>query len=111
MRDVQKALWCTGELMVPDAIIKVEIVNMVTEGIQQAMKNPPSMILNKHCQETTNLVKENANMQQKHDDMHQLFKKFQEQMSQQQPPQPAYVQQQQPCQQQQYYQKPQPFQD
>eukprot|EP00957_Ditylum_brightwellii_P073125 5558020-Ditylum_brightwellii.AAC.2 len=41
MRDAQKALHCTGEFTVQDAISQVEIVNMVAEGIQQAMKILP----------------------------------------------------------------------
>eukprot|EP00957_Ditylum_brightwellii_P072529 5511990-Ditylum_brightwellii.AAC.2 len=65
MREVQKALHCTGELTIQDAINQVEIVNMAAEGIQQAMKNPLQTILDEHCQETANLVEENSSMQKK----------------------------------------------
>eukprot|EP00957_Ditylum_brightwellii_P079098 6015902-Ditylum_brightwellii.AAC.1 len=60
MRAAQKALRRTGELTVQDAINQVEIVNMVTEGIQQAMKNPPTSIIDEHHQETANLAEENS---------------------------------------------------
>eukprot|EP00957_Ditylum_brightwellii_P090422 6886047-Ditylum_brightwellii.AAC.1 len=61
----------------------MEVVNMVAEDIQQAMKNPPSTIFDEHQQETANLlVEKNANMQQKLDIMYQLIKQFQEQMRQ-----------------------------
>eukprot|EP00957_Ditylum_brightwellii_P062761 4763247-Ditylum_brightwellii.AAC.1 len=61
MREAQKALRHTGELTTQDAINQVEIINMVAEGIQQAMKNPPTSILDEHCQETANLAEENHN--------------------------------------------------
>eukprot|EP00957_Ditylum_brightwellii_P155372 11827554-Ditylum_brightwellii.AAC.1 len=63
MREAQKALHHIGKLSVQDAINQVEIVNMVVEGIQQAMKNPPHTMLDKHHQETSNLMEENSNMQ------------------------------------------------
>ena len=66
-----------------DAINQVEIVNMVAEGIQQAIKNPPTSILDEHCQETANLAEQNVNMQKKLDDMHNLVKQMQDQMAQQ----------------------------
>eukprot|EP00957_Ditylum_brightwellii_P199095 15176501-Ditylum_brightwellii.AAC.1 len=91
MRDAQKALHCTGELIMQDAINQVEIVNTVAEGIQQAMKNPPTIILYEHHQETTNLAEENMNMQKKLDDMHNLVKQIQDQMAQQQ--MPTYIHQ------------------
>eukprot|EP00957_Ditylum_brightwellii_P200307 15270993-Ditylum_brightwellii.AAC.1 len=69
MRDAQKALRCTGEITVQDAINQVEIINMVAEGIQKAMKNPPTSILDEHQQETANLAEENMTMQKKLDDM------------------------------------------
>eukprot|EP00957_Ditylum_brightwellii_P151588 11544386-Ditylum_brightwellii.AAC.1 len=69
MQAAQKALRRTGELNMQDAINQVEIVNMVAEGIQQAMKNPPTSIINEYCQETDNLVEENTAMQKKLDDM------------------------------------------
>eukprot|EP00957_Ditylum_brightwellii_P044600 3381658-Ditylum_brightwellii.AAC.1 len=81
MRDAQKVLRHTGKLTVQDAINQVEIVNMVAEGIQQAIKKPPTTIIDKHHQETANLVEENVNMQQKLDNIHQLIQKLQEQMS------------------------------
>eukprot|EP00957_Ditylum_brightwellii_P047841 3634186-Ditylum_brightwellii.AAC.1 len=102
MREAQKALRCTGELTVQDAINQVEIINMMAEGIQQAMKNPRTSILDEHRQETANLAEENVNMQKKLDDMHNLVKQMQDQMAQQQP---TYVQQgyQQPYNHQLYY--------
>eukprot|EP00957_Ditylum_brightwellii_P120743 9210189-Ditylum_brightwellii.AAC.1 len=42
MMDAQKSQRQTGELTVQDAIDQVEITNMVAEGIQQAIKNPPT---------------------------------------------------------------------
>eukprot|EP00957_Ditylum_brightwellii_P097607 7433012-Ditylum_brightwellii.AAC.1 len=57
---------------------------MVAEGIQQAMKNPPTSIIDEHHQETANLIEENINMQKKLDDMHNLVKQMQDQMAQQQ---------------------------
>ena len=83
MREAQKALQCTGELTVQDAINQVEIVNMVAEGIQQAMKNPPTSIIDEHRQETANLVEENTAMQKKLDDMADMVRQMQQQMAQQ----------------------------
>eukprot|EP00957_Ditylum_brightwellii_P003439 260324-Ditylum_brightwellii.AAC.1 len=84
---------------------------MVAEGIQQAMKNPPTSILDEHRQETTNLAEENMNMQKKLDNIHNLVKQMQDQMVQQKTP--IYIQQgyQQPYSQQPYYhhQQHQPF--
>eukprot|EP00957_Ditylum_brightwellii_P122395 9333430-Ditylum_brightwellii.AAC.1 len=83
---------------------------MVAEGIQQAMKNPPTIILDDHHQETANLAEENINIQKKLDDIHNLVKQMQDQMAQQQPPcsQQGY---QQPYNNQPYYhqQEYQPF--
>eukprot|EP00957_Ditylum_brightwellii_P049439 3751037-Ditylum_brightwellii.AAC.1 len=72
MRAAQKTLQHTGELTVQDAINQVEVVNMVAEGIQQAMKNPPTSIIDEHRKETANLAEENVHMQKKLDDMHNL---------------------------------------
>eukprot|EP00957_Ditylum_brightwellii_P149640 11394378-Ditylum_brightwellii.AAC.1 len=57
---------------------------MVAEGIQQAMKNPPTNILDEYRQETANLAEENFTMQKKLDDMHNLVKQMQDRMAQQQ---------------------------
>eukprot|EP00957_Ditylum_brightwellii_P071939 5467688-Ditylum_brightwellii.AAC.1 len=76
---------------------------MVAEGIQQAMENPPTTILDEHCHEMDNLEEGSINMQRKLDDMHNLVKKMQDRMAQQQ--MSAYIQQgyQQPYHQQPYY--------
>ena len=76
-----------------DAINQVEIVNMVAEGIQQAMKSPPTSIIDEHRQETANLAEENIAMQKKLDDMHDLVQQMQQQMAQQQQQPPPYTQQ------------------
>eukprot|EP00957_Ditylum_brightwellii_P201502 15325961-Ditylum_brightwellii.AAC.1 len=85
---------------------------MVAEGIQHAMKNPPTSILDEHHQETTNYAEENVNIQKKLNAMHNLVKQMQDQMAQQQPP---YSQQgyKQPYNHQPYYhqQQYQPFTD
>eukprot|EP00957_Ditylum_brightwellii_P012539 947537-Ditylum_brightwellii.AAC.1 len=65
---------------------------MVAEGIQQAMKNPPTSIIDEHRQETANLVEENNAMQKKLDDMHDLVCQMQQQMAQQQHQPPPYTQ-------------------
>eukprot|EP00957_Ditylum_brightwellii_P139330 10618711-Ditylum_brightwellii.AAC.1 len=64
--------------------IKLKIVNMVAEGIQQAMENPPISIINEHHQETANLAEENICIQKKLNDIHNLVKQMQHQMAQQQ---------------------------
>ena len=92
MRAAQKALQHTGELTLQDATNQVEIVNMVAKGIQQAMKNPPTSIINEHHQETANLAEENTAMQKKLDDMHDLVHQMQQQMAQQQQQPPPYTQ-------------------
>eukprot|EP00957_Ditylum_brightwellii_P211860 15366685-Ditylum_brightwellii.AAC.1 len=108
MREAQKVLHCTGELTIQDAINQMEIVNMVVEGIQQAMKNPPQTILDEHYQETANLLEENSTMQK----IHALVKQLQDQMHktlqvyvphQQYYPQQQYQQQQCQLQQQQLF--------
>eukprot|EP00957_Ditylum_brightwellii_P078178 5943900-Ditylum_brightwellii.AAC.1 len=65
---------------------------MVAEGIQQAMKSPPTSIIDEHCQETANLVEENTAMQKKLDNMHDLVHQMQQQMAQQQQQPPPYTQ-------------------
>eukprot|EP00957_Ditylum_brightwellii_P107310 8187993-Ditylum_brightwellii.AAC.1 len=75
-----------------DAINQVEIVNMVAEGIQQAVKSPPTSIINEHHQETANLAEENIAMQKKLDNMHDLVRQMHQQMAQQQQQPPPYTQ-------------------
>eukprot|EP00957_Ditylum_brightwellii_P058735 4453643-Ditylum_brightwellii.AAC.2 len=48
MGDAHTSSRHTSELTVQDAIYHVNIVNMVAKGIQQAMKNPPTMIFNEY---------------------------------------------------------------
>eukprot|EP00957_Ditylum_brightwellii_P003312 250986-Ditylum_brightwellii.AAC.1 len=92
MQAAQKALQRTGELTVQDDINQVEIVNMVAEGIQQAMKSLPTNIIDEHRQETVNLVEETTAMQKKLDDMHDLVHQMQHKMAQQQQQPPPYTQ-------------------
>eukprot|EP00957_Ditylum_brightwellii_P134507 10254415-Ditylum_brightwellii.AAC.1 len=66
---------------------------MVAEGIQQAMKNPPTSIIDEHYQETANLAEENITMQKKLNNMHDLVHQMQQQMAQQQQPPPPCAQQ------------------
>eukprot|EP00957_Ditylum_brightwellii_P153795 11705886-Ditylum_brightwellii.AAC.1 len=78
---------------VQDVINQVAIVNIVAEGIQQAMKSPLIRIIDVHCQETTNLAEENTAMQKKLDDMHDLVCQMQQKIAQQQQQPPPYTQQ------------------
>eukprot|EP00957_Ditylum_brightwellii_P048068 3649787-Ditylum_brightwellii.AAC.1 len=64
----QKELHRIGELSVEDSVNRTELVNMVSEGIQQVLQQGPSP-----HQDTANLENKNNEMKEKVADMEQKF--------------------------------------
>eukprot|EP00957_Ditylum_brightwellii_P207842 15354767-Ditylum_brightwellii.AAC.1 len=80
--EAKKEIQRTGELTLNDSINQHEIINMVSEGIQQAIKNPPHEILEEYKVEIANAVQQNTQLQQQLKEIQQPMVKLQEKLEQ-----------------------------